>query len=77
MKLKEDVDLILLFKTVQSCYGEVFFCSAEGDKLNLKSTLSQYLFSALINRKDLLATGRIVCDEQGDIPILSEFCETD
>lgn len=75
MRLCEDISLIHFFKAVEACGGEVKFCSLQGDILNLKSTLSQYLFTALMARKDLLQNGRIVCENAKDIEYIKEFLE--
>ncbi len=75
MRLCEDISLIHFFKAVEACGGEVKFCSRQGDILNLKSTLSQYLFTSLMARKDLLQDGRIVCEDVQDIEHIKEFLE--
>ena len=46
MKLKENIDFIDFIKKIKTCKGDVYFCTLEGDRLNLKSVLSQYIFSA-------------------------------
>ena len=47
MTLTSHTDFAAFLEAVQQCRGEVLFCTREGDKLNLKSTLSKYLFAAL------------------------------
>ena len=56
MKLKENIDYSEFFRTVQTCTGEVLLVTPEGDQLNLKSTLSQFVFAAAI-RGNLALTG--------------------
>lgn len=46
MRLKTDADLGAFLESVQSCENDVFFDTAEGDHLNLKSTLAAFVFSA-------------------------------
>ena len=47
MKLKENADLPAFLSQVKKCGGDVFLETQEGDSLNLKSTLSQYIFVSL------------------------------
>ena len=62
MKLRTDIDLIDFFKTVQQCPGNVLYCTDEGDRLDLKSVLSQYVLSAVSMKREALDLGQIVCD---------------
>lgn len=43
MKLMNIKDVDSFFKVVEECQGDVFIASDEGDMINLKSKLSQYL----------------------------------
>lgn len=65
MTLKADIDLLAFLKAVQQCQKDVYLETTEGDRLNLKSALSQYLFVVLARRqKDLLAGCSVsYCDE--------------
>ena len=73
MKLKENADLIEFIKTIKKCRQNVFFCTSEGDRLNLKSTLSQYLFSVLTGNRELLQNGKIECQEPSDYQMLEDY----
>ena len=73
MRLKENTDLIGFIKTIKKCRQNVFFCTSEGDRLNLKSTLSQYLFSVLPGNKELLQNGKIECQELSDYQMLEDY----
>lgn len=77
MKLRQAIDPIQFFKAVQTCRGEVQFCSQQGDVLNLKSTLSQYLFTFLWARKDFLDSGEINCEYEDDFKHLKDFLMED
>ena len=77
MKLRGTFDTISFFKAVESCTQEVCFRSPQGDVLNLKSTLSQYLFTFLLSRRDLLRSGEITCADPHDQTILQPFMEAD
>ena len=48
--------------------------TAEEDKLNLKSVLSQYLFVVLAEQKDVWDHSRITCEEE-DREVLADYLE--
>ena len=73
MKLKENTDLIAFIKAIKKCRQDVFFYTGEGDQLNLKSTLSQYLFSVLNGNNELLQNGKIECQEPSDYQMLEDY----
>lgn len=75
MKLKTNIDPIALLRTAQKCGGEVIFKTDEGDRLNLKSTLSSYVFCVAIGSPEIAETGRVECSEPADIALLKEFLE--
>ena len=65
--LKEFIDVL------STCKGEVFMVTDEGDRLNLKSTLSQLIgFSALIEG-GTVAKAHIECSEKDDERKLIRF----
>ena len=76
MRLKENTDLIEFIKTTKKCRQDVFFRTAEGDRLNLKSTLSQYLFSVMSGNRELLENGEIECQEAADYQMLEGYLRT-
>ena len=65
MKVQNITDIEGFFKVVDSCEGKVELVTGEGDRLNLKSKLSQYVSMANIfsekfrNWKSLLMSHRI------------------
>ena len=75
MKLKASADLSAFLNAIQECYDEVFFITPDGDRLNLKSTLSQYLFAASSGNKALLKDGEIICQAQTDYVRLLNYIE--
>ena len=48
MKVQNITDIDKFFKVVDSCEGKVELVTGEGDRLNLKSKLSQYVSMAKI-----------------------------
>ncbi len=74
MKLKENTDVVLFLKRVKSCKGDVYFVTDEGDRLNLKSTLSQYMCALLVSQKDILGRSQVECSAE-DGGYLADFLE--
>ena len=73
MKLKENIDIIAFLKRVNECRKDVYYDSPEGDHLDLKSALSQYVLSASSHDRYLLQNGAVVCDDLHDYECLREF----
>lgn len=73
MTIKRDVDCLDFLTQVKACRGEVLFKSAEGDVLNLKSVLSQYVFAAVMERREFISRGEVVCEDESDYAVLSDF----
>lgn len=72
-KLKENINTVEFLRVVATCRGEVFFETVEGDVLNLKSMLTMYLFAAVAEKKEIISTGTVRCEEPGDYQILSDY----
>ena len=75
MKLKSNAKLVELLKIAKMCKEDVLFKTDEGDILNLKSLLSLLLLQSIADDKDLVAKGQIVCMNDSDYNVLSEFLE--
>lgn len=76
MKLKENTDLPAFLRQVKQCCGEVFLETQEGDFLNLKSMLSQYIFVSLGAGNTLVSNSTITCSLKEDLHILEDYlCE--
>jgi len=73
MKLKRLNTYLDFMSAVQDCEGEVYFNSAEGDHLNLKSTFCKYLFASVCGDKEFLTQGEIVCSDDADYQRLRSF----
>ena len=73
MKLRENIDIIAFLKSVNNCRKDVYYDSPEGDHLDLKSALSQYVLSASSGDRSLLQNGFVVCDDKSDYEHLREF----
>lgn len=75
MKLSQKINHTEFINNVKKCEGDVHFISSQGDHLNLKSTLSQFLFGVAANTPDLLLMGEIYCDVENDYELLKKYCE--
>ena len=75
MRLKENAKLVEFLQCTKQCAGEVYFKSAEGDILNLKSQLSQYIFLAALVSENIryLPEGEIECQYEADYALLSPY----
>ena len=75
MKLQNVKDVNKLFEVVDSCKGKVELVTGEGDRLNLKSKLSQYISLPGIfkNGRTDIPELEIVAYEPDDIDKLVEF----
>jgi len=68
MKVQNITDIDKFFKVVDSCKGKVELVTGEGDRLNLKSKLSQYVSMA-----NIFSNGEIIAYEKEDIDKLVSF----
>lgn len=75
MKLKTGVDLPAFLLQADRCIGDVVYMTPEGDRLNLKSQLSKYVFLAAANAESAasLLSGNIMCSRSEDLEILQPY----
>lgn len=73
MKLRKDINAIDFIKMIKKCENEVLFQTPEGDSLNLKSLLSQYIFASILENPELIESGKIVCNSKKDSMLLFQF----
>ena len=73
MKIEKIKDVDGFFKVVDSCKGRVELVTGEGDRLNLKSKLSQYVSLANIFSSGDIPALEIVASEKEDIERLMAF----
>lgn len=74
MRLSANVNVPSFLQAVQACAGEVCFRTREGDVLNLKSALSQFVFAAVIAGKLQDLEGHITVQNPQDAIRLQEYC---
>ena len=73
MKAQNITDIDKFFEVVDRCSGKVELVTGEGDRLNLKSKLSQYVSIANIFSNSEIPELEIVAYEPDDIERLTEF----
>ena len=73
MKVQNITDIDGFFKVVDSCKGKVELVTGEGDRLNLKSKLSQYVSMANIFSNGEIPELKIVAHEPEYIDKLVKF----
>ena len=75
MKLRSNPDYPAFFRAVHNCTGEVYLVTVEGDRLNLKSTLSQFIFTAAVRSSLALKDALLLLENPQDRIILKEHIE--
>ncbi|MBE5870248.1 MAG: polya polymerase [Lachnospiraceae bacterium] len=73
MKVQNITDIEKFFKVVDSCEGKVELVTGEGDRLNLKSKLSQYVSLANIFSDGTISELEIIAYEKADIDKLVDY----
>ena len=73
MKVHNITDIEGFFKVVDQCRGRVERITGEGDRLNLKSKLSQYVSMANIFSNGEIPELELIAEEQEDADRLSRF----
>ena len=73
MKVSNVTDVNKLFEVIDSCKGKVELVTGEGDRLNLKSKLNQYVSLANIFTVGTIPELELVAYEPEDIQKLMEF----
>ena len=73
MHINPNINILNFLKQVQKCSAEVLFETSEGDRIDLKSTLSQYIFFTIVSNPELLQSGTIRFEQDEDIKLLKNF----
>ncbi len=73
MKVTNISDVNKFFSVVDSCKGKVELVTGEGDRLNLKSKLSQYVSLANIFSAGEIPELEIIAYEKDDVDKLINF----
>ncbi len=68
-----DVDMPAFLKVLDECKGKVFLVTDEGDRLNLKSKLSQLVGLTKLIEGGKISEASIVCENKEDESRLFRF----
>lgn len=77
MKVQNISNVEKFFQVIDSCAGKVELVTGEGDRLNLKSKLSQYVSMAKIFSDGTISELEIIAYEPEDISRLVKFMMED
>ena len=77
MKVQNIKNIDKFFKVIDTCKGKVELVTGEGDRLNLKSKLSQYVSLANIFSNGEIPELELIAYEREDIDKLIEFMMND
>lgn len=73
--LKGNIEIMEFLEAVKRCRGDVLFQTAEGDSLNLKSQLSEYIFLASALTNDIIQRGEIIIENPADLDYIEKFVD--
>ena len=73
MKTQNISDVEKFFQVIDQCKGTIELVSAEGDRINLKSKLSQYLSMASIFSNGYINELELVAHEPEDVERLIKY----
>ena len=73
MKVQNITDIDKFFKVIDECKGKVELVTGEGDRLNLKSKLCQYVSMANIFSNGYIKELELVAYEKEDLDRLIKF----
>lgn len=66
MTLENITDVNRFFEVIDSCKGKVEIVSAEGDRLNMKSKLTQFVLATKIFDNPIIKELEIIAEEPED-----------
>ena len=73
MKINPNADIPRFLQAVQNCRGDVRFTTPEGDDLDLKSALSQFVFAAVVAGQLKDMRGDIQLQDPEDFFVVQRF----
>lgn len=76
MKLKKGIRVPEFLNAIRDCRADILYVTENGDRINLNSTLSQFVFTA-ISSEESLQRGNVIISDPKDIALLSEFLEAE
>lgn len=71
--LKSDVDIAQFLLTTAKCAGDVYFCTKNGDQLDLKSELMRFVFASQMRNEGFLYESTIRLADENDLKIIAAY----
>lgn len=75
MTLKQEIDYAAFLRAAAQCSGDILFQTQEGDCLNLKSMLSQFVFTAFLTGNLQALSGTVYCQDPADKQRLADYLD--
>ncbi len=73
--LKPNTYLPDFFSKIEDCIGEVYYITNEGNRINLKSLMSQIFFQTTFVYNEEATDGHVHCHKPADYALLGDFLE--
>ena len=73
MYLKQPVNSVDFFKTIDCCTGDVLLHTKESDILNLRSQLCRFIFAVASTEGTLFDDAWVTCTEPSDYELLKSY----
>lgn len=73
MKIKNITDVNKFFNVLEKCKGKIELVTSEGDRLNLKSKLCQYIMLTKVFSEAKIGDIEIIASEPEDISLLLDY----
>ena len=77
MRIKNIVEPARFFAAVKECKGQVELLTSEGDRLNMRSTLCQYIALTQMFQDKNIEGVELALSDPSDYAILAEFLITE
>lgn len=71
--LKDNINHSAFLQAVMRCKADVVLQTHEGDVLNLKSILSQFIFTASFCRPEIVKNAVVQCADPSDLDGIKEY----
>ena len=74
-KIRDNTNLPDFYSQIEACTKDVYFVTNEGNRINLKSMMSQIFFSTTFAHTQEAAQGYIYCQNQSDYELLANYLD--
>lgn len=74
-KIRDNTNLPDFYSQIDTCAKDVYFITNEGNRINLKSLMSQIFFQTTFIHTKEAAKGFIYCQNQSDYELLAQYLD--